>query len=164
MAFDPTELIRTLGSLASISSAYLAYKRAYTDGTIGKRSEPFSYPGATLPEEVKGTILNQSFQASDQSVNDIRVLQVISSDILDSAVVRLNQSRDRLSQVILRGRITEIEDEQAITRSEICYFLSIILKHNGGSFPQGGDLEKLWIEFRCTPLYPEFAIRRIYSS
>jgi hypothetical protein len=158
MDFDPTELIRTLGSLASISSGYLNVKKAFVDSNRARRDSGGGLTGTLTPEETR-SILQLPIRASGPSSPDTSALQIISPELLESATYRLKMAQDRLVRVIREGRISEIEDEEAITRREVCYFLSIILQHNGGQFPHASSLGRIWQQFRCTPLYPQFGIR-----
>ncbi|GAB3897387.1 hypothetical protein GCM10028803_15830 [Larkinella knui] len=159
MDFDPTEFIRTLGSIASISSAYLAWKKAFIDGTVGKRDQDSKLPKGQLPQEVKQQILRFSIRAGSVNPSDFRALQALSSDIFETATERLKQTHQRFVQVIAHGELAQIEEEESITRHEMCSILALILRHNGNKFPPDAELEKFWKMFRCTPLYPEFGIR-----
>jgi hypothetical protein len=103
--------------------------------------------------------LQQLIRASIPNPSDKVFFQVISVDLLESAMQRISAAQFRLVQAVRGGQMPDIEEEDAIARREVCYFLSIVLQHNGGSFPTGNSLERVWRQFRCTPLYPQFGIR-----
>lgn len=161
MDFDPTELVRTLGSLASIASGYFNVKKAIVDGNPARRSVDGDLQG-TLSKEETTSILQQPIRASAVSPQDKAALQVISREVLESATERMKAAQERYVQAIKKGQISEIEEEEAITRREVCFFLSTILINNLGRFPLGTSLEIVWQQFRCTPLYPQYGIRSGY--
>jgi len=158
MDFDFTELIKTLGSIASISSGYLNVKKAIVDNGRAKRSLDGDLQGILTPEEAK-SILQQPIRASVPNPPDNALFQVIATELLETAMQRISAAQSRLVQAVRGGQISDIEEEDAIARREVCYFLSMVLQHNGGSFPTGNSLERVWRQFRCTHLYPQFGIR-----
>lgn len=154
--YIPTELIKTLGSLASIASGYLNVKRAIIDSGRAERTVTGRITGI-LTEEEKKVILDEPSQIDIVRLDDKEALQIISPEILQSALDRIKRAKERYLQIIAKGEIYHIDEAQAVTRNEICLLLRLVLDHNNGHFPDNSDLLKIWREFRCTQLHPMYS-------
>jgi hypothetical protein len=131
---DPSEMIRTLGSLASMVSAYLAIGREQHELTQQDR--------------------NRILQAGDIGAQRIpieeyiRVLSGVPKDILDGYNDRIIRSRQDYEWGVKHLNPIDLEKLRRNTQFEICSFLRLLQRHNGGAFPTPDD-HQLWKAFEC---------------
>lgn len=133
---DAYEIIRTLGSLASMASAYIAIRRERRD--IGERE--------------RKQILEAGEKGKDRIHVEgaLRLLTVIPKGILDAANHRIRQVEKRYEQIIRspNTKPAELDNEYEKAREEICALLKLIKRHNSGELPNE-DFYDIWVTYQC---------------
>lgn len=133
------DAIRTLGSLASMASAYLAFRR--------DRREMNSNDREKILDAAESTTIDQP------SDDLLRALMVIPDAIFDAAKKRIEKPIKKYEKVLQspNTRPVDLEDEYEKASEMVCEFLRLIRRHNGDVLPGDESLQNLWKSFQCVP-------------
>lgn len=136
---DPNTLaegIKTLGSLASMVSAYLAIRRERRELLDRDKEEIVRAGGKGV-----GYILASDF---------LNLMKVIPDGVLDAWCKRIKKAQERYERAILRptNTLDDLNREKEIVAEEVCYALATIKEHNKGELPDG-ELKDKWDAFQC---------------
>lgn len=132
---DAFELIRTLGSLASIVSTYWSIRQT----------------GRIPDERLKNLLLYLPKTGPRErliDLDDIEFVQALPKEIGDAANKRIQRALERYRRAIeSQMNFLELDREADIAAEEICNFLRLIKKHHG-ELPTK-NWRDLWKQFKC---------------
>jgi hypothetical protein len=128
------ELVRTLGVLASMVSAYIAIRRERRQLNDRDREQILE---AGLPQNIR------------VSPDDIKLVQVLPKGIGEAANDRIQRILRQYEKTIRRPSGTsDVDRETEQTEFEICHTLNLIKKHNRGKLPKK-QWRDWWDAFNC---------------
>ena len=130
---DAFELIRTLGSIASMVSAYWAIRAT-----------------ARVPDEdVKASVFSaEEARREPPDTREIQFVQALPKDIGEAATRRLQRALDRYKKAWDSPmNVLDLDKESELAAWEICNTLRILMKRHG-ELPMK-KWRDLWKQFKC---------------